>query len=1220
MKAVRIQSCALLIALFIVGAVAHAQSDRATITGTVSDQSGAVLPGAVVLATNAETKAVFTGVSNGSGIYTIPSLPVGVYSLKVTDAGFEDYERTGISPVADQVITADVRMTVGAPTETVTVSGTPALDTETSTEAMTMEETAIRELPLNATGGRNALNLMVETSPNVGWGSSIAANTTQNWLSISGGETLSNSIFIDGTNATAGNQGMALTPGQDALQEMQFQTNVTDAELSQTGGGAITYVLKSGTNHFHGSAFEYLQNEDLNANTWSSKQFLTTCAAGDAACRAEYARQTDRFNDYGGSAGGPLWKNHSFVFGDFEYYKQDNWTINPIGMTVPTAQLLSGDLSPLLTQGTNTGTITNPATGTPWINPCTGQPYQYGQVFDPETQQTINGVTCATPFAGNIIPTGRLSSVSQKIAAAYNQYYKPTVNRLVGGNFPSLASGNPEYWKKNFDIKIDHYFSDRHHISGSLDYESDDSLEAFGPFYWNQGPFASIWSFADIGNKMARVVDNYSITPKLINTFSADWNLNASDQVPTNKINPTDYGFTTGAGVFPLLEYGAGVNGIGFSWLGSDWDLYMNFNSYNYADTVAWQLGRHDVKLGAQWEAQQLNSANYTLNEQYYSFPSDTGGPTDPGLTPYVGSTLSAFLLGDVNSSQLYLRNGYYPRQKYMALFAQDDYKVNLRLTLNLGVRWDLTFPGHMENGKWENWGINAVNPNWAPYTGAWVFSQNSGTTFEKDMIYHQLGPHIGADYRLTNKLVARASYGLFYVPLGAFSSGGADYYPANQDPDAIGTNLVQSTVPGGYSFDWDQGYPGTTIQPVQNSSDTLFGDAGRAMYIDPDYLELGHTQTFYAGIQYELAKNMVLDARYLGTYGGGLHDYGHGVDASWPANWGQYSNLLQAGKINSYISDAADAASVGVPYPYPGFTGPAYAAIAPYPQLARNGFIAQMIGTPAYNAESVYNSFVAELKVRNTHGLYVDWSYTLSKSTSDSASNGSSGGLSNFSNNWSSIFQSPSDFQGAKNWVMLNDQRNLFKGYLTYDLPLGTNQQWLNQSHVLNYLVGGWTVGYYGAYGSGLPMSRVGSPVTLPYYYDSAQRAFFANGANAENMKNHFNGHLNLIDITSGRNNDFSPSSFAPATTATPFGNTPYSYNHWRWNSYPAEENASLVKRFGFGPEGRYQAQIRGEFYNLFNRHYFSAPDLYMNDATFGDVTGVNGNRIGQVAARFEW
>lgn len=1244
----------LIFVLFVCGTLSYSQSDRATISGTVSDPAGAVLPGATVTIKNDATGVISTAQTNGEGIYTVISLPVGEYTLQVKHGGFRTYVRSGISPLAGQVVTVNVQMQIGSASQTITVTGgAPLLQTQTATEAMTIESKAILELPLNANGGRNALNLLLATAPNVGAGYSIANIETQNWVSIAGGETFSNTMYIDGTSATAGNQGMAMTPGQDAIREMQLQTNITNAALAGSGGGAILYVLKSGTNHVHGTAFEYLQNQALNANSWENNYYQSQCAPGDAACTSEYSRSFDRFNDFGGSLGGPLWKNHTFLFGDYEHYTQSDGQLQPDGMTIPTKQLLSGDLSPLLTEGTHTGTI-DQANGQPWINPCTGNPYQYGQVFDPQTQKTVvvNGVatTCATPFQGNIIPPGRLSAVSQKIAAAYEQYYTPLMDNqnLQGGNFPANASDTPSLTKTMFDIKLDHNFSENHHISASLDWERDNEQNIGGPFYYNSGPFRSTWGYSDPDNMMARVIDNYAFTPSLMNTASFAWDYTNAQQQPVNTIDPTTYGFTTGVGVFPEIEFGNAVNGINFSWIGADWGLYWKNDSFNYADTLTWLKGRHDMQFGVQWIAQQLNAANYTKNEQYYSFASDTGGPTDPGLTPYVGSGLAAFLLGDVNASQLYLRNNYYVRQKTMAAFAQDNFKATPKLTLDMGLRWDLTLPSHQPNGNWENWNVYGTNPNWAPSMGAWEFSQNGGTTFETHIPLYQFGPHIGIDRQLTNNLVVRAAYALDYVPLGQLTSGAADYYPENQDPNAIGTNLVQTTVAGGTAFNWDSGYPGVTAAGPKNDTNTLFGDGdgGEMIYINPDMLKLGRVNTFYAGFQWELARNVLLDTRYLGTFGGGLHDYGRGYNVSYgndgqysdsPETWPMYNALLQTGNTTTEISNAGDAASltselnaagysVTVPYPYPGFSGPAYAAIASFPQLATLGYRAELAGDPTLDGESHYNALVAELKVRNAHGLYVDWSYTVSMATSDLSSVGWGGGLSNFSNIWGSTMQDPNDLQ---QWPVSNDQRQLAKGYITYDLPFGANHRWLNQSRPLSYFVGGWTIGYYGAYGSGLPMGPVLAPSTLPYYYDSIQRAFFANGASADHMQNmHHGNKVDLADPTDPSNRDFCSCAFNSNSAtytgatgdATPFGNSPYYYSHWRWNSQPAMENISILKHFPVGGEGR-NFELRAALFNAFNRHYLSAPNESINSDTFGDVTSVaTAPRVIQVGARFRF
>lgn len=1209
--------CALLFSLSSVTILAWGQADRATITGTVKDQAGAVLPGAMVKVTNLATGVIYGERANGDGIYTVPSLPVGVYTLEVRHPGFKTFTLTGVSPLASQQVRVDVTMTIGATTETVTVAAAePELESQNATESMTLEPDAIEELPLNASGGRNGINLLMATAPNV-QESSISNTGTQSWIAFSGGQTFTNSIFIDGTNASAaGNQGYAITPVQDGIQEMQIQTNVTDAELSQTGGGSIVYALKSGTNKFHGSAFEYLQNEDINANQWLDNYY-------------HVPRATDRFNDYGGSVGGPIWKNHTFFFGDVEYYKTSNLTQNPTGITVPLPQMVtingSGnyDLSPLLTMGAQQGNIPNPNGGGPWTNPCTGAPYQYGQVFDPATWTSVGGVTCASPFPNNQIPANRVGTISQAISGTFAKYYKPAINRLIGGNFPSFASGTPQNWQVRTDLKIDHTFSEKHHISGSWNWQnalSDNSTNFPSP----AGPFGGYFGFGDT-NDMARVVDNYTITPALINTASIAWSMQWSKQSPLNNVDVSSWGFQFSQPVFPYVGISSAVNGINFTSFGENWDIFWANNAYNYSDTLQWQKGRHSVKFGWQWTAWQENAENYKKTRTQYDFASDAGGPTDPALTPYVGNSFASMLLGNAQDSYIYPSNPYNPRQKYMGLFAQDDFKATPKMTLNVGLRWDLTLPIHWPTAAWENWDINTVNPNWAPYGGAWVFSQNSGSTFETYIPLYQFGPHLGMAYKVSNKLVARGSYNLTYVPANDVGAGAADYYVGSQDPlNGVGCNVINN-IPGSWAYQWDSGAPCTPTAYPKNSSTTAFGDAStNIMDIEPGTLKLGRVNSFYAGVEYELARNVVLDTRYLGTFGRALQDYSQSRAANFATNWSTYNALLQSGQINTTVNSAASAAAVSaasgatVPFPFAGFSGPAYAAIMPYPQLAEKNFQLELIGDPSYQAKSDYNSFVAELKVRNTRGLFVDWNYTISKYTSN-ASTDNWGVPTNFGNSWGTDWQGPND---NTMWPVEYDRRQLAKGYLTYDLPFGRGRQWLsNSSTLLNEFTGGWTIGYYGAYGSGYPMSRVSSAYQLPYYFSGQQRSFFANGATASSMKNFFKGPFNPGTPTAASNSDFSQNAFASGTSAGAFGNTPLYFSHWRWNSQPAMENVSLVKHFSIGREGRYQAELRGEFYNVFNRHYYNQPDLGITDATFGNVTGLSTtSRVGQVAARVEW
>ena len=1202
-----------LVLAFLLSGTLFAQVDRATVTGHVTDPTGAVVPGVNVVVTDTNTGATFTSVTNDAGIYSITGLPIGEYKVQMSHAGFQDVQ-SSVHLVATKVQSLDVHMTLGTAVQTVSVSATPQLlETQTSSVSNTMEEEAIRDLPLNATNGRDATSLMVSTTPSMAQ-SGISGNQVYSNLYFAGANSWTNTVYVDGVDAAAGPQGAIATPGLDALQEMQVQTTNASAELGATGSGVLMFELKSGTNKIHGSAFEFLQNEILNANTWSNKYYLAGCDPTNASCIRNNSRPRDRFNDYGGSLGGPIWKNHTFLFGDYEYYSQTNFTTNPNSTTVPTAKMLTGDFSELLTGGTSQGNITNPTTGQVAINPCTGLPYQYGQIFDPQSQKVVNGVTCATPFQGNIIPAGRISPLSQSVAAIYQKYYQPTLTSRIYNNYPTLVSNTPSETKRSYDIKMDHNFSSSHHVSASFDYVKWVSVTGTGGGSLvstpnNPGPLSQEWSNST-PNYMARVIDNYTFSPNVLNTFAVGYSSTQYTQEARNSVaSAAAFGFNADGKAFPTLGFNSS-NGVGVANDGTSVYAYQNYYGYHFQDSVAWQKGKNSYKFGAYLYLQGLNS-NYGGNIQGYNFSNVTGGPTDTSITPFVGSAFANMMTGDVQSAQQNVPYPTYPRQKYLTMFAQDDIKVNHKLTANLGVTWDFTFAGHQQGGHWTNFDLQAQNPLWGTYQGAWKFAQDSGSTFQTDNTFRQFAPHVGGAYQVTDKLIVRGSYALYYVPLGELNSGFGYGFPSQQGEFWTGSNTVPNNVPGSVAFNWSNGYPGQTVFLQRSITQTSFG-YDDPFYISPQTLHLGHTQNFYAGVQYEMTKGLMWDVRYMGTRGGDLHDNNESIGINY-ADFGTYSKLLTSGHINDTISSAADAANDGVPYPYPGFSGPAYAAISPIPQAASYNNTT-VLETDQQIGVSSYNAFVVELKAANSHGLNADWSYTVSHLTGsnlarrDSAYNGGYG------------YQSASDVLDSHHWVQSSDQRNYATGYVTYHLPFGKNQRWLSDSALLDAAVGGWTVGFFGSYGSGGPMGTVNSPVQYPFFFNR-QRDNFANGATAYNMKNHFHGgNVDLANLNDPKNNDFSPSLFSTPALGT-LGNTPYNYDHWRWNSGAAQENLSLTKAFGFGENNRYQASIRAEFYDVFNRHYINSPDTNPNDTAFGQVTGVSStSRTGQLGARVQW
>jgi hypothetical protein len=1167
----------------------RAQTDLATITGTVTDASGARLPGASVAIINTTTKTASKDLTNQTGSFSVRGLTVGTYSITIEHPGFKQFQESGLILIAAQVLQVNAQLALGSASETVVVTGTPQLlETQTSNVGTTLESDAINTIPLNATGGRDESGLFY---------ANVATAVGNNYQDhIAGSGNFSKAVFVDGVDTTSGLQGFVRPPGAEGVQEMQLQIGGISADTASTGGGAMLYEIKSGTNSFHGSAFYYTQNEALNANTWEGNYFLSQCSPSDTTCISNNSRPRDRFSDGGGSAGGPLWKNHTFIFGDYEKYSQTNHTLNPLGATVPTAAMLGGDFSALLTQGSNTGPVKDPTSQQPIINPCTGQPYLYGQIFDPLQWRSVNGVPCGVPFAGNIIPSGRISTQTKALIPIYQKYYAPT-QPTITSNFPTNVSGPTS--QTNFDVNLDHTVKQQRFIFGyNYNYQLETYSAGSGIANYSSGGPLGNWFSQPVDQKIFRISDIITVTPNLLVTVSGSYIRLFVDNFPITNTDPASYGFSRSS-TFPTINFG-GSNGVAMTGTGTNVIDHYHLNGFHYQETTSWVRGSHSTKFGGEFSAQQDNSANGGNVLTYY-FPNNTGGPIDGLLTPWVGSGFANFLLGDVGSATFSPNNPNYGRRKYFNVFAGDDFKVNKRLLLSASLRWDVTMPYHEKNGHWQQFSPLLKNSNWNGYPGAWQFANDGGSSFETANNFYQLGPHLGAAYQLTDKLVLRGAYGVFYVPNNLNENYGSPY---QQSPFYIPNNQVNNYVNGSTAFNWDNGYPGTDTNYSRTSEQTYL--PGPEEYIDPNALRLGLTQNWNAGVEYEVVKNVLLSATYLANHGTRLHDGSLKAYLNYPS-WDTYRSVLLSGHINDVVSNGSQAAAVGVPYPYPGFSGYAWGAIAPFPQLAAaGGQTLSYSGSPV--GVSNFGSMILEVKTRSAHGLTMDMNYTLSKST------GSVQGSNNFVGGGNYGFQNVQELQQAKHLLLFYDETNVVKGYVDYNLPLGKNQRFLNKGALLNTLVGGWTIGYHGQYNSGTPIGGVGATYSIPYWMGNIRSNLTAGAHLGSKPK----GKLDLNNLADPSNTTFDKSAFTDPPLGQ-FGNSPYNYDSWRGPGY-ADEDISLIKSFAFGREGRLHAVLHADFFDAFNRHQYNAPDIGRNDQYFGQTTGVSGNRIGQISGRVTW
>jgi hypothetical protein len=1201
--------------LLAIPATALGQADRGTITGTVTDSSGAVVQSVQVTATQVTTGAQFVTKSNNLGFYSLLELPIGTYDVTFRKPGFMDLNRTGIILETQHTVQVNAALQIGKLTQTVQVTGTPvlALQTEVGTNLNAQEMT---DLPLSANGGRDITSFAFAATPNV---------TGSEWeTSIGGSQAFTKSVLIDGTSADSGIVGhiQESEPSMDAVQESQVDTAGLRADAGNSGGGAFLYELKSGTNKFHGAAFGILANEFLNANTWDNNFELAQCAPGDTSCRNEYRRPMDRYYDYGFSGGGPVWKKwlglkKMYIFAAYEKYMQADWGTAADQMTVPTEKMLTGDFSELLPYASNAqgNASGQPCAGyagvpCPIMNGATpytdsaGNTIYYGSIFSPR----------GTVYPGNII-TDPISPIAQKIASIYQQDYKPQ-NSNVTNNFPALTSGTPWFHQTQLSFKYDWYLSDADHVAASYIYNLRPRTcpaSGCGPVtsLWQPGsttggPLADAQQQTVITNEY-RISETHTFSSHLLNVLGYTMNTFQNKSVPVTALaDATDwpdqlgFGDVTSSKEFPLITFSGSPNGVGQATIGTQvaGGGYVAYNAM-VDEALDWTKGRHSLKFGMEYRTLGFNED--TLGGPLaMTFSNNTFAPTNAGIQPYVGSAFANMLLGEVQSANQTTSIVLDSRRKELSFYAQDNIRINSRLTISADLSWELTRPLHVLNGKWTNFDPNATSQAFfstsnQPVKGAFEWLQHPSDTFETYTDWHQLAPKLGGSYQISRKMVARGSVGINFVPLGWNTYSATPY---GSDLGYTTLNRVLEVAPQTPAYQWDQNlYPGVVTPatgPDPTSQTTVWGPAS----VDPHTRQLGFTENWYAGLEYALPSNARLEVSYMGNSGRNLHD-GTLVPTNFPT-WSTYQPLLQSGNADNWVSDAGSAAGSGVPYPYQEFAGPAYMAINPLPQIQATQYAGVLfINSPL--GQSGYNAFTVE-GGKQSGSLNLNLSYNWARTTGNTGSA--------FIDTWTfnQWWQDPYKYKYEAHWPHTNDT---VKGYLTYALPLGQGRRFLSGLHALDHLVEGWTVGTIVSYGNGPQMGAVGSNLYYPGW-----SAVYTNVTPGASFKNTFKSWTPGLPST---NSLFvNPASFSNPTYGQ-LGNSPTLFSNWRGWATPSE-NASLLKKTRFGPDGRYVVTLRASFFNVFNRHYWSNPNVSYGTTYFGQVTGVSGNRTGQLGARFEW
>lgn len=1168
----------ILLALVVVmslAANAGAQSGRGTIGGVVLDDTGGVLPLVEVTATHQETNVATTVKSNEHGLYSIVNLPIGRYTVSFWKEGFTTLLREGITIGVGGTVVLDVQLSVGELADTVTVTADASLLRTGSAEiGTTLTSQVVTDLPLNISGGRALEDFAYSITP------SVEGN---NWESrIAGSPPFSKEVVIDGTSAViqiGGHIGES-SPPMEAVEEFRVQTSGIAAEYGRTGGGVFNFSLKSGTNQFRGSTFGYLRNEAFNANTWQNN-FL---AAADPSRANEYRRARDRQYIGGVSVGGPILPNRTFIFGAFEEYRQNRFLLGSFDRTVPIPAFLDGDFSALLDTSVMLGR--DPA----------GNPIYSGAIIDPHTELV---------FPGNVIPDSRISEVSRRIVDIYRQSYQPMIGGRLIDNSAIPFYNNPSFKQHQFSIKVDHNFSPGSRLTGSMIWTQRPRTLVDAGGIWDPadpdqmgGPFSRA-RHQDVGSRQVRLSHSHTLSPNLLHVVGVNYSRYRNPSLAGSAGGdwPAKLGFgDRGAGNFPEVHFGDAVNGVATTNIGYNSHGSYVGDSYLVHDSLSWVRNRHVFKFGGEFRYLQMHSRPGEGMLTFNFSNAQTGAPTEPWANR-AGFGFASFLLGEVESANQAVGGDLFGRRNYLALYAQDDFRVTDKLTLNLGLRWETTGPWTEKEGRWANFDTRAINPiRGAP--GVLTFADDSDTTFEGKRDWTEFGPRLGLAYQVTPRTVFRSAYSLFYMPVGMNFWSGVPYGFA---PGYTGTNTVTRTPQGAPAFNWDNGYPGQFVPGTRDPDLVEWG----LVSINPNSLRAGRVHQWNAGMDFEITRDFVLGVNYLGNRGTRIQSGDLERNQPDPDALGR---LLQAGKEWDWVSDPASAAAAGVPYPHPGFANFSFFALMPYPQAAEGWGPLFFVGSPLGSKD--YHALQLTLEKRLSRGVAANMAYTLSRARGNVASS--------FQERWSvGPLQDVRKLADEASVIDPTDRRHILKGYLAWELPFGQGRRFMsNADGWLEALVGGWMVSTIFRYESGQPL-RILSTNSYTGWSDFGY-PIYVNADPSGNFNRQFEaGNFDQANPDAAGNRYFDPGAFSNPPYGE-LGEGPGQFAQLRGFG-GVYEDFGIMKNVRLS--NRYRIQIRFEMINVFNRHYFANPLTDIDSPLFGQVNSTTGQpRQGQLGIRLEW
>jgi hypothetical protein len=1118
---------------FLFAEFCYAQVTAGTIRGVVTDSSGATVPNVEVRATHLGTGQVLTSRTTDAGLYLVGNAPVGEYKIEIEVPGFKRIVQQPITVGTATTTNLDISLEVGNAAETVTVEGgyTPLLQIDNSEVSTVMEQKLVIDLPMDLGGrssaggasGRRQIETFIFLTPGVTgdlWNKHFLGSPQHTAQSVIDGIPLSIQESPGRTSQVG--------PPVEAVQEFKVSTTLYSADQGR-GFGIANYTLKSGTNDFHGNAFWFLRNDKLDA-----RGFFRT------------ARPITRQNEYGATFGGPILKNKLFFYAAYTGFKRRGGALSSSLTTIPATDFRQGNFSRLV----DGASVQIP-------------------LFDPATTTSVGTSFMRQPFAGNLIPSARFSRVAVDALKDMPAPDNPgIVNNWVNR---TQEPTNDDVWS----AKGDYNLTSRQHLSFSYWWVR---LNQIRYSTWGVNPVDTGYIENHRGGGLRANYD-FIIRPTLLNHLAWGYSRQNKDRLPAFPVSgnvlsipniPSD------AIQFPLFAPGGYL-----SWGGAGAGPDITRDDANiFTDTLSWIKGKHSIKAGGEYWKQAFSRFDGRNIAGTFNFDRlSTSQPNSPLFSAW-GDGFASFLLGEVSSGTFKV-NPTIPTYDthYLAFFLEDKIQVSKKLTLSLGIRYEVPWPINERDDLISGVDLNLPNAAAGGRLGAFVFGNKAVgpklQTFE-------WSPRIALAYQFDRKTVVRSGFGIIYAQANALVSGtelNGNALLAGFTGTSNPVTLNQGITP---AFKLDAGPPPPATQ-FPNLSPTI-NVGGIGDYLNASSGMAPYTVSYNFTIQRELPWGIYTDVAYVGAKSTHL-----------PANL-ENRNQVPVGYLglgallNANISSAA-AIAAGIPSPYPGFNGSVAQALRPYPQYTALVPHSSPIGN------STYQSFQAKIQKRYSSGLSFLTSYTLSKTITDTSGNA-----------WSTSEPFPRDAAnlGLEKAVAPFDNTHNVVANFVYELP-GRSLKGIKGA-----LLRGWQVGGTVVYTSGPVIAISGGPA-LPLF-GGANRPSRVSGVDR------FTG-VDKGDFDPARDRLLNVSAWRQPANFT-IGDGSRTEPDLRGFTFWNESMTFMKRTYIPAINETCNVEIRSEFFNLTNRVVFSNPASNINTTnTFGVVSGqANSPRTIQFGLKFNF